>query len=72
MKRSILVWDGSIGWTILKNKVRLMLEFDDILNNEDDRWSQQTTYQQTTSWRDFRHHYIGIGFRYHLDAKKKE
>ena len=72
MNRNILVWDGSIGWTILKNKVRLMLEFDDILNNEDDRWSQQTTYQQTISWRDFRHHYIGIGFRYHLDAKKKE
>ena len=72
MNRNILVWDGSVGWIILKNKVRIMLEFDDILNNEDDRWSQQTTFQQTTSWRDFRHHYLGIGFRYHLDAKKKE
>ena len=30
MDRNILVWDGSVGWTILKNKVRLMLEFDDI------------------------------------------
>ena len=49
-----------------------MLEFDDILNNEDDRLSQQTTYQQTISWRDFRHHYLGVSFRYHLDAKKKE
>ena len=72
MNRNILVWDGSVGWIILKNKVRLMLEFDDILNNEDDRLSQQTTYQQTISWRDFRHHYLGVGFRYHLDAKKKE
>ena len=26
----------------------------------------------TTSWHDFRHHYIGIRFTYHLDAKKKE
>ena len=72
MNRNILVWDGSVGWIILKNKVRIMLEFDDILNNEDDRLSQQTTYQQTISWRDFRHHYLGVSFRYHLDAKKKE
>ena len=32
------------------------LNYDDILNKEDDRLSQQTTYQQTISWRDFRHH----------------
>ena len=72
MNRDILVWDGSITWKILKNKARLTLEFDDILNNEDGRWSQQSAYQQTTSWSDFRHHYIGISFTYHLDAKKKD
>ena len=72
MNRDIFVWDGSVTWKILKNKVRLTLEFDDILNNEDGRWSQQTAYQQTTSWSDFRHHYVGISFTYHLDAKKKE
>ena len=72
MNRDILVWDGSVTWKILKNKARLTLEFDDILNNEDGRWSQQSAYQQTTSWSDFRHHYIGIGFTYHLDAKKKD
>ena len=72
MNRDILVWDGSVTWKILNNKARLTLEFDDILNNEDGRWSQQSAYQQTTSWSDFRHHYIGIGFTYHLDAKKKD
>ena len=72
MNRDILVWDGSITWKILKNKARLTLEFDDILNNEDGRWSQQSAYQQTTSWSDFRHHYVGISFTYHLDAKKKD
>ena len=72
MNRDILVWDAAIGWKILKNKARLGLEFDDILNNEDGRWSQQSAYQQTTSWRDFRHHYVGIIFSYHLDAKRKE
>ena len=70
MNRDILVWDASVGWKILKNKARLGLEFDDILNNEDGRWSQQSAYQQTTSWHDFRHHYVGIRFTYHLDAKK--
>ena len=72
MNRDILVWDGSVTWKILKNKARLTLEFDDILNNEDGRWSQQSAYQQTTSWNDFRHHYVGINFTYHLDAKKKD
>ena len=72
MNRNILVWDGSITWKILKNKARLKLELDDILNNEDGRWSQQSAYQQTTSWQDFRHHYVGISFTYHLDAKKKD
>jgi len=72
MNRNILVWDAAIGWKFLKNKARLGLEFDDILNNEDGRWSQQTAYQQTNSWQDFRHHYVGIRFTYHLDAKKKD
>ena len=71
MNRNILVWDAAVGWKILKNKARLGLEFDDILNNEDGRRSQQTVYQQTTSWHDFRHHYVGIRFTYHLDAKEK-
>ena len=39
---------------------------------KDGRWSQQSAYQQTTSWNDFRHHYVGINFTYHLDAKKKD
>lgn len=72
MNRDILVWDGSVTWKILNNKARLTLEFDDILNNEDGRWSQQSAYQQTTSWSDFRHHYVIISFTYHLDAKKKD
>jgi hypothetical protein len=72
MNRDILRWDGSIVWKILKNKARLTLEFNDILNNEDGRWSQQSAYQQITSWNDFRHHYVGINFNYHLDAKKKD
>ena len=45
---------------------------EDILNQDDERWSSQTAYQQTNQWQDTLHHFIGISFTYHLDAKKKE
>ena len=63
---------ANITWKILKNKARLGLEFEDILNNEDGFWSDQTAYQHSSTWQDFHHHYVGISFTYHLDAKKKD
>ena len=70
MNRNILLWNGAIVWKVSKNKVRLMLEFNDILNNEDGRRSEQSAYQQISSWRDFRHHFVGFSFSYHWDAKR--
>ena len=72
MNRNRLLWDASITWKILKNKGNVRLFADDILNQDDWRWSSQTAYQQTSEWQDTLHHYIGISFTYHLDAKKKE
>ena len=72
MNNNRLIWDGSVTWKILKNKARLALEFQDILNNEDGYWSNQSAYQYTSTWQDHRHHYVGISFTYHLDAKKKD
>jgi hypothetical protein len=72
MNRNRLLWDASITWKILKNKGNIELFVDDILNQDDYRWSSQTAYQQTSEWQDTLHHYIGISFTYHLDAKKKE
>ena len=72
MNRNQLLWNAAVTWKILKNKARVKLEASDILNNEDGFWSQQSAYQTTTSWQDFRHHYLGISFTYHLDAKAKE
>lgn len=72
MNRNRLLWDASITWKILKNKGNVKLFADDILNQDDWRWSSQTAYQQTSEWQDTLHHYIGISFTYHLDAKKKE
>jgi len=72
MNKNLLTWNGSITWKILKNKARVKMEFQDILNNLDGFYSNQTAYQRTTSWRDFRHHYVGISFTYHLDAKSKD
>ena len=71
MNRNVLRWDGSVSWKILKDKARLTLELDDILNTDDGRWSYQSAYQQTTYFSDFHHHYVGLSFTYHLDAKKK-
>ncbi len=72
MNRNMLVWDASVTWKILKNKAKLTLEVDDILNNKDHKYYTQTAYQQTTSWSDFRHHYASLTFTYHLDAKVKD
>ena len=72
MNRNYLLWDGSVKWKILKNKANLKFEFQDLLNNQDGFYSQQSAYQQTSSWSDFRHHYVGLTFTYHLDAKKKD
>jgi hypothetical protein len=72
MNRNMLLWNAAVTWKILKNKARLKLEFEDILNKQDNFWSNQSAYQRTTSWDDFRHHYVNITFTYHLDAKKKD
>lgn len=72
MNRNMFIWDASVTWKIMKNKARLTLELDDILNNKDYKWSSQTAYQQTTSWSDFRHNYVSLSFNYHLDAKNKD
>ena len=72
MNRNMLLWNAAVTWKILKNKARLKLEFEDILNKQDNFWSQRSAYQHSTSWQDFRHHYVGISFTYHLDAKKKD
>lgn len=72
MNRNSLLWGASITWKILKNKGNVRLFAEDILNQDDWRWSSQTAYQQTNEWQDTLHHYIGISFTYHLDAKKKD
>ena len=72
MNRNYLLWDGSVKWKIMKNKANLKLEFQDLLNNQDGFYSEQSAYQQTSYWSDFRHHYVGLTFTYHLDAKKKD
>ena len=72
MNRNMLLWNAAVTWKILKNKARLKLEVEDILNKQDNFWSERSAYQHSTSWEDFRHHYVNISFTYHLDAKKKE
>ena len=72
MNRNLLLWNAAVTWKILKNKARLKLEFEDILNKQDNFRSERSAHQHTTSWEDFRHHYVTISFTYHLDAKQKD
>ena len=72
MNRNLLLWNAAVTWKILKNKARMKLEFEDLLNKQDNFWSERSAYQHSTSWQDFRHHYVNISFTYHLDAKKKD
>ena len=72
MNRNMLLWNAAVTWKILKNKARLKLELEDILNNQDNFRSERSAYQHSTSWEDFRHHYVNISFTYHFDAKKKD
>ena len=72
MNRNMLLWNAAVTWKVLKNKARIKLEAEDILDKQDNFWSQRSAYQHTTSWQDFRHHYINLSFTYHLDAKKKD
>ena len=71
MNRNLLVWDASVTWKILRGKANLSLDFDDLLNRKDNRWSSQSANQQTTKWNDNRHHYAALTFTCRLDAKVK-
>ncbi|MBQ8050732.1 MAG: outer membrane beta-barrel protein [Bacteroidaceae bacterium] len=70
MNRNLLVWDASVTWKILKNKARLRLELDDILNAEDNKRISQSASQQTVTRYDYRHHFVALSLSYYLDAKE--
>lgn len=67
-----LIWNASASWRCLKGKGKLSIEVDDILNNADNFTSTESANQQVMTWSDQMHHYIRIGFTYHLDAKEKK
>lgn len=72
MNRNLLVWDASVTWKILRGKANLSLDFDDLLNRKDNRWSSQSAEaRETTTWNDHRHHYAALTFTCRLDAKVK-
>lgn len=47
-------------------------EVNDILNQIDTFYAQQSAYQSIYSWREQMHHYINMSFTYHFDAKAKK
>lgn len=72
MNNNYLLWNASATWKFHNNKARLKLEVNDILNQIDTFYAQQSAYQNIYSWREQMHHYINISFTYHFDAKAKK
>ncbi len=72
MNSDRFIWNASASWRCLKGKGKLSLEVDDILNHADNFTSTESANQQIMTWSDQMHHYIRIGFTYHLDAKEKK
>ena len=72
MNTDCLIWNASASWRCLKGKGKLLLEVEDILNHADNFTSNESANQQVMTWSDQMHHYIRLGFTYHLDAKEKK
>ncbi len=72
MNSDRFIWNASASWRCLKGKGKLSLEVDDILNHADNFTSTESANQQVMTWCDQMHHYIRLGFTYHLDAKVKK
>lgn len=64
------LWDAGVKWKCLKNKGTVSLEFDDILNQNSYYYANTQAYQRSEYWGDSMHHYLRIGFTYHIDAPK--
>ena len=72
MDNNYLLWNASVTWKLSKNKARLKLELNDILNQINTFYAQQGAYQNIYSWREQMHHYAAVSFTYHFDAKEKK
>ncbi len=66
------LWDMRVDWKILRNKGRLSLEFEDILNRENYFDVVVTATEREESRYEYIHHYVNLSFTYHFDAKKTE
>ena len=72
MNRNYMLWDAALTIRFLHNKASLKFEVNDILNQLDTFYAQQTAYQNSYSWSELMHHNLNISFTYHFDAKEKK
>lgn len=71
LNRNKFLMDGEVTWKCIKNKGQLTLLANDIFNQNTMVTSSVTAQQRRESGRSFIHHYVGLRFQYHLDAKEK-
>lgn len=71
LNRCRFVAGGEATWNFLHGKGRLSLTADDVLNQRSRTWSRVTTSGRAEGGTEIVHHYLGLRFTYHFDAKNK-
>ncbi len=69
LNRAKFIMDAEVTWKCLKGKGQLSLLANDIFNQDMRLSSRITPTQRSESGRSFIHHYLGLVFTYHLDAR---
>lgn len=63
------VCNAKAVYSMLKNKLKLYIEADDIFNKNKTYNSSYSALESAENWSDSLHHYVKFGFQYILDAK---
>ena len=66
-----LLCNASISYSLLKNKARLTLAANDLLNRDSRYHSDVTATTRTEGGSTFLHHYVSLTFNYTFDAKTR-
>lgn len=69
LNRAKFIMNAEVTWKCLGNKGKLSLLTNDIFNQDTRLTSRITTTQRSEGGRSFIHHYLGLRFQYHLDAR---
>ena len=71
MNKDKVLADAEVTWKFMKKKARLSLVANDIFNQLETMRSSMTSEMRHEWGRSYLHHFVGVKFNYHFDAKDK-